>query len=265
MAMALFAAYQIIQHRLQGIVPDKHATPQLALRGVSNSAQSSPKFNRAIRLGKSRAASWPAFRRRRSGRSRCALVSDVARTIESDKTGLNRSRPSRCGRDCIRSNRMSGYRSRMVRARCARVSSWRRIWRSFDAQWQGAQGGRAERPLASAVQRVCVQPLLVLQESAQGQGDLPVLIAFRPRPDRPGMKEDVAPKRFEIVHPVKRFGSWNAVGRRHVVSPFSRWESYRTLRHRWRSMADGDADHAAVHYRLAGQYCSVMKLSGIIL
>jgi hypothetical protein len=109
----------------------------------------------------------------------------------------------------------------MVRARCARVSSWRRIWRNFDAQWRRARGGRAERPQASAVQRVRVQPLLVLQESAQGQGGLPVLIAFRPGPDGPGMKEDVAPKRIEIVRPVKRFRPWNAVGRQHVVSPFT--------------------------------------------
>jgi hypothetical protein len=33
MAMALFAAYQSIQQRLQSIVPDKHATPQLAFAG----------------------------------------------------------------------------------------------------------------------------------------------------------------------------------------------------------------------------------------
>jgi hypothetical protein len=33
MAMALFAAYQSIQRRLQSIVPDKRATAQLALRG----------------------------------------------------------------------------------------------------------------------------------------------------------------------------------------------------------------------------------------
>ena len=33
MAMALFAAYQSIQQRLQRNVPDKRATPQLALRG----------------------------------------------------------------------------------------------------------------------------------------------------------------------------------------------------------------------------------------
>jgi hypothetical protein len=32
MAMALFAAYQSIQQRLQSIVPDKRSTPQLALR-----------------------------------------------------------------------------------------------------------------------------------------------------------------------------------------------------------------------------------------
>jgi hypothetical protein len=32
MAMALFAAYQSIQQRLQSNVPDKRATPQLALR-----------------------------------------------------------------------------------------------------------------------------------------------------------------------------------------------------------------------------------------
>jgi hypothetical protein len=40
MAMALFAAYQSIQQRLQSIVPYKRATPQLALRDVSNSAWS---------------------------------------------------------------------------------------------------------------------------------------------------------------------------------------------------------------------------------
>jgi hypothetical protein len=33
MAMALFAAYLSIQRRLQSIVPNKRATPQLALRG----------------------------------------------------------------------------------------------------------------------------------------------------------------------------------------------------------------------------------------
>jgi hypothetical protein len=33
MAMALFAVYQSIQQGLQSIVPDKRATPQLALRG----------------------------------------------------------------------------------------------------------------------------------------------------------------------------------------------------------------------------------------
>jgi len=38
-----------IQRRLQSIVPDKRATPQLALRGVSNFAQCSPGFKRAIR------------------------------------------------------------------------------------------------------------------------------------------------------------------------------------------------------------------------
>ena len=48
MAMALFAAYLSIQRPLQCIVPDERATRQLALRGVSNFAQSSPKFKRAI-------------------------------------------------------------------------------------------------------------------------------------------------------------------------------------------------------------------------
>jgi hypothetical protein len=33
MAMALFAAHQNIQQRVQSIVPDKRATPRLALRG----------------------------------------------------------------------------------------------------------------------------------------------------------------------------------------------------------------------------------------
>lgn len=33
MAMALFAAYQSIQQRLQSIVPDKRAPPQFAFRG----------------------------------------------------------------------------------------------------------------------------------------------------------------------------------------------------------------------------------------
>jgi hypothetical protein len=66
---------------------------------------------------------------------------------------------------------------------------------------------------------VCVQPLSVLEEAAQGQGDLPLLIAFRPGQKGPGMKEGVAPDRFEIVHPVKRFRPWNAIGGWHVVSP----------------------------------------------
>jgi hypothetical protein len=46
-----------IQRRLQGIVPDKRA-PRLALRGVSDFAQSSPKFKRAMRLSNNRASSW---------------------------------------------------------------------------------------------------------------------------------------------------------------------------------------------------------------
>jgi hypothetical protein len=49
MAAALFAAYLSIQRCLQSIVPDKRATRQLALQGVSNFAQSSPKWKRAIR------------------------------------------------------------------------------------------------------------------------------------------------------------------------------------------------------------------------
>jgi hypothetical protein len=48
MATALFAEYLSIQRPLQCIVPDKPATRQLALWGVSNFAQSSPKFKRAI-------------------------------------------------------------------------------------------------------------------------------------------------------------------------------------------------------------------------
>jgi hypothetical protein len=36
MAMALFAAYQSIQQRLQSIVPDKRAPPQFAFRGVNS-------------------------------------------------------------------------------------------------------------------------------------------------------------------------------------------------------------------------------------
>jgi VanZ family protein len=55
MATALFAACLSIQRPLQCIVPDKRATRQLALRGVSNFAQSPPKFKRAMRLGISRA------------------------------------------------------------------------------------------------------------------------------------------------------------------------------------------------------------------
>jgi hypothetical protein len=43
MVTALFAAYPSIQRPLQSIVPDRRATRQLALRGVSNFAQSSPK------------------------------------------------------------------------------------------------------------------------------------------------------------------------------------------------------------------------------
>jgi hypothetical protein len=49
MATALFAAYLSIQRPLQCIVPDKRATRQLALRGLSNFARSSPKFKRAMR------------------------------------------------------------------------------------------------------------------------------------------------------------------------------------------------------------------------
>jgi hypothetical protein len=44
---ALFAAYLGIQRLLQCMVPDNRATRQPALWGVSNFAQSSPKFKRA--------------------------------------------------------------------------------------------------------------------------------------------------------------------------------------------------------------------------
>jgi hypothetical protein len=47
MAAGIIAAYLSIQRRLQSIVPDKRATPQLALRGVSNFAQCLPGFKRA--------------------------------------------------------------------------------------------------------------------------------------------------------------------------------------------------------------------------
>src|ERR1019366_6879560 len=57
MATALFAAYLSIQRRLQCIVPDKRATPNLNCGGVSNFAQSSPKFKRAMRPGNNRASS----------------------------------------------------------------------------------------------------------------------------------------------------------------------------------------------------------------
>jgi hypothetical protein len=49
MATALSAEYLGIQRPLQSIVPDERATRQLALRGVSNFAQSSPKLKRAVR------------------------------------------------------------------------------------------------------------------------------------------------------------------------------------------------------------------------
>jgi hypothetical protein len=47
MATAFFAAYLSIQRRLQNIVPNKRATRQLALRRVSNFAQSSARLKRA--------------------------------------------------------------------------------------------------------------------------------------------------------------------------------------------------------------------------
>jgi hypothetical protein len=47
MATAFFAAYLSVQRRLQNIVPNKRATRQLALRRVSNFAQSSARLRRA--------------------------------------------------------------------------------------------------------------------------------------------------------------------------------------------------------------------------
>jgi hypothetical protein len=66
MAMALFAAYQSIQQRLQSIVPDKRATPILALRGCEQfrsvfNCQSSPKFKRAMQLCNNRAPRGAGF------------------------------------------------------------------------------------------------------------------------------------------------------------------------------------------------------------
>src|ERR1700688_4519116 len=121
----------------------------------------------------------------------------------------------------------------MVLGRCEQVSSRHGILGKLDALSWCAQGGRAKRRRTSAVQRVRVQPLLVSEQSAQGQGDLPVLIAFRPWREGPGMKQRVAPKQFETVHRVKRFRSWNSIGRWHVVSPSMRRERYRTPSHRW--------------------------------
>jgi hypothetical protein len=49
MTTALLAEYLSVQRPLGFIVPDKRETRQLALWGVSNFAQSPPKFKRAIR------------------------------------------------------------------------------------------------------------------------------------------------------------------------------------------------------------------------
>ena len=38
---------------------------------------------------------------------------------------------------------------------------------------------RKKKSLASAIQSLRVQPFLVSEKSAQGQGDLPVLVTFR--------------------------------------------------------------------------------------
>ncbi len=83
------------------------------------------------------------------------------------------------------------------------------------------EDGRKKKSPASIMQRVRVQPFLVFEKSAQAQGDLPVLAAFQPRWERPGIKQDVAPKHFEILDPVERLRLWNAIGRWHDIPPWS--------------------------------------------
>jgi hypothetical protein len=89
MSTALFAAYLSIQRRLQCIVPDKRATPNLNCGGVSNFAQSSPKFKRAMRLGNNRASSR---RPRLQGdylADRGCMAFDTATEERADKDGSN--------------------------------------------------------------------------------------------------------------------------------------------------------------------------------
>ena len=149
------------------------------------------------------------------GASRSRPAVDRSCPISSD-----RSQPSRSGRDRMWRNQMSGYRSRKAPVRCAQGSSLHRILGNADALWRRKTGGKPKVSLASAVQRVRVQPVLVLEEPSQRQCDLPVLVAFRSRWERPGMKQDVAPEHLEIVHPVERqLGRRVAIGRWHVVPP----------------------------------------------
>jgi len=68
-----------------------------------------------------------------------------------------------------------------------------------------------------AIQRVGVKPCSVPEQRAKRESDLPVLISFRSRPERPGISQHVPAERDKVGHLATEFrlGLWFSIGRRH--------------------------------------------------
>jgi len=64
---------------------------------------------------------------------------------------------------------------------------------------------------------MAVEPCSVPEQRAKRARDLPVLITFRSRRERPGISQHVAAKRDKVSHFATdfRLGLWFSVGRRH--------------------------------------------------
>jgi hypothetical protein len=60
--------------------------------------------------------------------------------------------------------------------------------------------------------RMLVQPLVVLEKGAQRLPYLPVLIAFRPRRERPGIEQNIPPQHQELRPGVEQWIDRTASG-----------------------------------------------------
>jgi hypothetical protein len=77
-------------------------------------------------------------------------------------------------------------------------------WTGFHSRWTNARWRVRNRLAARAFDSVCIQPLLVLEERAKQQRNLPMMISLGAWRKRTGKAQNVAPVIVEVRPAVER-------------------------------------------------------------